>query len=136
MSLRTERSGGTLSNDAAESVNVFERHPRLWVAAGSGAALGGLGAEPNGWREEAMSTPAHQVEVLGPGCARCLETYRIVRSVLQQAQLDWPLQKVESTQRMVELGVLRTPAIAVDGKLVSSGRIPKPEEVRQLLGLG
>jgi len=83
-----------------------------------------------------MSTQSHHVEVLGPGCARCLETYRVVRHVLEEAKLDWPLEKVESMARMVELGVVRTPAVAMDGKLLLSGRIPKSEEVRALLGIG
>ena len=45
------------------------------------------------------------------------------------------VQKNESVERMAELGVMRTPAVAFDGKVVLSGRIPKAEEVRRLLGL-
>jgi small redox-active disulfide protein 2 len=81
--------------------------------------------------------PAHVqvIEVLGPGCARCHETHRVVRHVVDEAQLDCRVQKVESMDRMVELGVLQTPAVAFDGKIVLSGRIPKSDEVKQLLGL-
>jgi small redox-active disulfide protein 2 len=75
------------------------------------------------------------IEVLGPGCARCHETHRVVRHVVEEARLDCLVQKSESVERMVELGVLKTPAVAFDGKVVFSGRIPKSEEVRQLLGL-
>ena len=45
------------------------------------------------------------------------------------------MRKVESLARMAELGVMRTPAIAIDGKVVLSGRIPRADEVRRLLGL-
>jgi small redox-active disulfide protein 2 len=75
------------------------------------------------------------IEVLGPGCPRCHETYRVVRHVVDQAKLDCRVDKNESVARMVELGVLRTPAVALDGQVVLSGRIPKSDEVRQLLGL-
>jgi small redox-active disulfide protein 2 len=75
------------------------------------------------------------IEVLGPGCARCHETHRVVRHVLDEAKVDCQLQKVESVDRMVELGVLRTPAIAFDGRLVHQGGIPKSDEVKRLLGL-
>jgi len=75
------------------------------------------------------------IEVLGPGCARCYETDRVVRHVVEEAKLDCLVEKSESVDRMIELGVLRTPAIAFDGKVVLSGHIPKSEEVKQLLGL-
>lgn len=77
----------------------------------------------------------HVIEVLGPGCARCYETHRVVRHVVEEAKLDCRVEKNESVDRMVELGVLKTPAVAFDGKVVLSGRIPKSDEVKRLLGL-
>ena len=74
------------------------------------------------------------IEVLGPGCPRCYETHRVVRHVVEGAKLDCLVEKSESVDRMVELGVLRAPAVAFDGKLVLSGHIPKSEEVKQYLG--
>lgn len=74
-----------------------------------------------------------KIEVLGPGCTRCKETYRVVQHVVEQEKLEASVTKEESYERMMALGVLATPAIAVDGKIVMSGRIPKAEEVRQLL---
>jgi len=82
-----------------------------------------------------MPTDVHVIEVLGPGCARCKETHRVVRQVVEEAQLDCEVQKSESMDRMIELGVLKTPAVAFDGKVVLSGHLPKSDEVRQLLGL-
>lgn len=75
------------------------------------------------------------IEVLGPGCARCFETHRVVQHVVDEAKLDAEVRKVDSIDRMVELGVLSTPALVVDGNVVLSGRIPKADEVRRLLGL-
>ena len=75
------------------------------------------------------------IEVLGPGCARCFETHRVVQHVVDEAKLDAEVRKVDSIDRMVELGVLSTPAVVVDGNVVLSGRIPKADEVRRLLGL-
>jgi small redox-active disulfide protein 2 len=76
-----------------------------------------------------------RIEVLGPGCARCRETYRVVRHVVDDAGLTCEVLKVESAQRMAELGVMATPAIALDGAVVLAGRIPRTEEVRRLLGV-
>ena len=82
-----------------------------------------------------METPVSVIEILGPGCARCHETDRVVRHVVEQAGIDCLVQKNESIDRMVELGVLRTPAVAFDGRVVHQGSIPKTEDVRRLLGL-
>jgi small redox-active disulfide protein 2 len=82
-----------------------------------------------------MESPVKVVEILGPGCPRCYETHRVVRLVVEQAGLQCVVQKNESIDRMVELGLLRTPAIALDGRVVHQGSVPKSEEVRRLLGL-
>jgi small redox-active disulfide protein 2 len=82
-----------------------------------------------------MATSVSVIEVLGPGCARCHETLRVVRHVVDEAHLDCLVEKNESMERMADLGVMRTPAVAFDGRVVLSGRIPKTEEVRRLLGL-
>ncbi|MFI5166080.1 MAG: thioredoxin family protein [Thermoanaerobaculales bacterium] len=82
-----------------------------------------------------MDTTITKIEVLGPGCSRCQETYRVVRHVVEEAGLTCEVVKVEAYQRMAELGVMATPAVAIDGGVVVAGRIPKAEEIRQLLGV-
>lgn len=76
-----------------------------------------------------------KIEILGPGCVRCKQTFRVVQHVVEQANLDVEVVKEESIERMMALGLLATPGIAIDGKVVMSGFIPKAEEVRRLLGL-
>lgn len=82
-----------------------------------------------------METTVEQIEVLGPGCARCKETHRVVSQVVEEAGLACAVAKTESVDRMVELGVLSTPAVAFDGRVVHQGSIPKPADVRRLLGI-
>ena len=78
---------------------------------------------------------ASTIEILGPGCSRCQETYKVVRDVVEASGFDCHLAKNETIERMMELGVLKTPAVAIDGKVVFSGRIPTPGDVRKFLGL-
>jgi small redox-active disulfide protein 2 len=88
-----------------------------------------------------METPVsvnvgvNRIEVLGPGCVRCRETHRVMQHVVEQAKLDCVVEKNESVDRMVELGMLSTPGIAIDGRLVHQGSIPKAADVQRLLGL-
>jgi small redox-active disulfide protein 2 len=78
-------------------------------------------------------TTRRKIEVLGPGCSRCKETYRVVQQVVEAGSLPFDVVKNESVDRMVALGLLATPGVAIDGKIVVSGRIPKAEELRVLL---
>jgi small redox-active disulfide protein 2 len=73
------------------------------------------------------------ITVYGPGCARCFETERVVRNVLADMQHNAELQKVSDYQAMAAAGVLATPAVAIDGVIKMSGRIPKPDEVKAWL---
>ena len=76
-----------------------------------------------------------KIEVLGPGCSRCKETFRIVQQVVSDAGLEVEVVKDESIERMMALGLMSTPGVAIDGKVVVSGRIPKAGDLRQLLGI-
>jgi small redox-active disulfide protein 2 len=74
-----------------------------------------------------------KIEVFGPGCARCEKTEEIVREVVRDAGIEAEIVKVKDIQEMASRGVLRTPAVFVDGKKASEGRIPRPDEVREWL---
>lgn len=74
-----------------------------------------------------------KIEILGPGCARCKQTHRVIQHVVEQEGLQVDVVKEESLARMSALNVMSTPAVAIDGKVVMSGRIPSAEEVRTML---
>ena len=76
-----------------------------------------------------------KIEVLGPGCKRCQVTYTVVCQVVELSGLDVEVVKDESMERMMQLGLLATPGIAIDGQVVLSGYVPKAEEVREILGV-
>ena len=79
------------------------------------------------------NAPHGKIEILGPGCARCKETYRVIQSVVQTERLPFDVVKVESIERMVELGLMATPGVVIDGRIVVSGHIPKADEIRAIL---
>jgi len=69
-----------------------------------------------------------KIEVLGPGCARCKKTTEEVRRALSSIGLaegrDFSLEKIEKPTEIAARGVLMTPGVIVDGKIVSTGKIP------------
>lgn len=72
------------------------------------------------------------IEVFGPGCARCRETASTLTMALQRLGLDREesarVTKVENLRVAARRGVLMTPAVAIDGRLVSQGRVPTVDE--------
>jgi small redox-active disulfide protein 2 len=74
-----------------------------------------------------------KIVVYGPGCARCHETERVVRHVVDELGVGAEVQKVTDFRAMAEAGVVATPAVSIDGVLKIAGRIPKSDEVREWL---
>ena len=71
-----------------------------------------------------------KVIVYGPGCARCSKTAEIVRDVLETEGVAFTLEKVSDYAAMAAAGVMATPGVAIDGKVVSTGKIPTVPEVK------
>jgi small redox-active disulfide protein 2 len=71
-----------------------------------------------------------KVTVYGPGCAKCKQAEELVRRVAAEAKAEVEVEKVSDIQAMVKAGILATPAVAVDGVVKVSGRVPKENEVR------
>ncbi len=70
------------------------------------------------------------IKVYGPGCMKCQKTEEIVHQVVKEAGIEATVEHVTDMQAIVAAGVMITPAVAVDGVLKLSGRIPTAEEVR------
>ena len=70
-----------------------------------------------------------EIKVLGPGCANCKRLEQITRKVVDALSADANIEKVTDYKQMVDLGVMATPGLIVNDKVVSSGRIPSETEV-------
>lgn len=71
------------------------------------------------------------IKVLGPGCANCRKLEEIARQALAETGVAGEIVKVTDMQEIIASGVLRTPGLMINGKLVSSGRIPAPATVAE-----
>ena len=69
------------------------------------------------------------VQVLGTGCPKCQKLASLVEQVAQQRQLDVKLEKVTDITEIADFGVVATPALAVDGKIVVAGKLPSADEI-------
>ncbi len=71
-----------------------------------------------------------EIKILGPGCARCNATEKMVMDVLAENGIDANVEKITDLMKIAEYGVFGTPAVVVDGQVKSVGKIPKKGEVR------
>ncbi len=73
------------------------------------------------------------IKILGPGCTNCKNLERVTREALDQLGLDATVEKVEDYASIMGYGVMATPGLVVDDKVLVSGRVPKPAEMKQFL---
>jgi small redox-active disulfide protein 2 len=73
------------------------------------------------------------IKILGPGCANCTNLEKATREAVAVLGIDATIVKVTDYPTMMGYGVMRTPALVVDEKVVLSGRVPTTTQVRELL---
>ncbi len=74
------------------------------------------------------------IQVCGPGCARCVATERNVIEACAELDLASEVTHVYDVKEFMKMGVMMTPAVVVDGKIVCSGKIPSVDELKKILG--
>ena len=70
-----------------------------------------------------------KIKVLGPGCPRCEQTLKKMEEAVGEAGIDAQVEKVKDIGEIAKYGVLGTPAVVIDGKVKSVGKIPGKEEI-------
>ena len=71
-----------------------------------------------------------KIEVFGPGCHRCVEVEKAVKSALSELNIVADVEKVKEITRIVDAGIMQTPGLRINGKIKCFGRIPKVEEIK------
>lgn len=74
-----------------------------------------------------------KIEVLGTGCAKCMSLEGNVKKALAELAAQADVEKVTDIQQIIQRGVMSTPALAIDGKVVLQGKNPTVEQLKKLL---
>jgi len=74
-----------------------------------------------------------KIEVVGPGCGRCIATERNVKEAAKQLGMQAEITKVTDFAEFAKKGVMFTPGLIVDGQVKVSGRIPTVDEIKKIL---
>ena len=73
------------------------------------------------------------IEVLGTGCPKCKQLEKNVLTALAKSGRFAEVKKVEDLQKIMEYGVMSTPGLVIDGKVVSVGKLLTPDEIADLI---
>lgn len=74
-----------------------------------------------------------KIRVYGPGCKKCTSLMENTETALGRMGLQAEVSKSSELSEMMKLGIMKTPALVIDGKVESTGRVLSPEEIEKLL---
>lgn len=74
-----------------------------------------------------------EIKILGSGCKNCVNLAKNAEEALKNLGMEATITKVTDLQEIAAYGIMRTPGLVIDEKVVSYGKIAKPEEIVEML---
>lgn len=74
-----------------------------------------------------------EIKVLGTGCPKCKSLEKATRDAVTELGINANVEKEEDIMKIMAYGIMHTPALVIDGKVVASGRVPNEKELKTLL---
>lgn len=73
------------------------------------------------------------IKVFGSGCPTCKKLLDYVNQAVKELKLPAEVEYITDYTKMMEMGIMRTPALVIDNEIIVSGRLPRVEEIKELL---
>jgi len=74
-----------------------------------------------------------KIEIYGPGCPKCKRVFQNAQEAVKDLGLEAEVMKIEDIQKIINAGVMMTPAFAVDGEVKSAGKVLSVDAIKKLL---
>ena len=74
-----------------------------------------------------------EIKVLGTGCSNCKTLEKSVINAVAELGVNANIEKVEDIQKIMSFGIMRTPGLVINGKVVLSGRVPNIKELKEII---
>ncbi len=74
-----------------------------------------------------------EIKVLGTGCTKCKSLEKLTNEVIAETGVDATVEKVEDIFKIMQFGVMSTPALVINKKVVLSGRLPSASELKEII---
>lgn len=75
-----------------------------------------------------------KIQILGTGCPKCRKLAENAEAAAKELDIEHEIEKVTDINEMMKFGVMMTPALVVDGEVKVVGKVPSPDEIKQMLG--
>ncbi len=80
-----------------------------------------------------MENKLRQIQVLGSGCPTCKKLFELTKQVVEELGLKVEVEYITDIQKIVEMGVMSSPVLAVNGKPVISGSLPDAKKIKETI---
>ena len=74
-----------------------------------------------------------KIQILGTGCPKCKMLMENAEKAVRELGIQVEISKVDKIQDIVKMGVMMTPALAIDGTVKSSGKVLSPDDIKKML---
>ncbi len=74
-----------------------------------------------------------KIQILGTGCPKCKKLAENAETAAKDLGVEYSLEKVTEINEIMKLGVMMTPALAIDGRVKSIGKVVSPDEIKKML---
>ena len=74
-----------------------------------------------------------KIQILGGGCPKCKKLAEMAEAAADELGIDYEIEKVTDINDIISFGVMMTPALAVDGQVKLTGKVPSQQEIKQFL---
>ena len=74
-----------------------------------------------------------KIQVLGTGCPKCKKLLELAQKTVEEEHIEAEVIKIDDINEILNFGVMMTPALAVDGEVKLTGRLPKADELKKLI---
>jgi small redox-active disulfide protein 2 len=74
------------------------------------------------------------IKILGTGCPKCNKLEELSREAADELGIEYNVEKVKDLNKIMEFGVMTTPALVVDGKVKVAGKVPSVDELKKMIG--
>ncbi len=75
-----------------------------------------------------------KIQILGTGCAKCQKLADNTKQAADNLGIDYEMEKITDLNQIMGFGVMTTPALAVDGSVLLTGKVPSPADIEKILG--
>jgi small redox-active disulfide protein 2 len=74
-----------------------------------------------------------KIQILGTGCPKCKKLAENAQEAMQGFEGEFEIEKVTEINEIMKFGVMMTPALAIDGQVKVTGKVPSPDEIKKML---